>query len=95
LKPALAAVRGPELGVFAMNEGSYYAGHVVAAGNPVDARVRAYLPEEVATARPRYLAVLVTPGFDWRQKYLPELIGLGYRVKAEGANGVVLERQPG
>jgi hypothetical protein len=94
LKPALAEVRGPELGAFAINEGSYYAGHVVAAGNPVDARVRAFLPEELAKsgARPRYLAVLVTPGFAWREKYLPGLEALGYRVKVEGANGLVMER---
>jgi hypothetical protein len=92
LKPALAALRGPELGAFAMDEGSYFAGHVVAAGNPVDPGVRAFLPEEVAQA-PKYLAVLVTPGFEWRGKYLPMLAKAGYRVKVEGANGVVLERR--
>src|SRR5205085_1778857 len=58
IKPALAELRGPELGVFAMDEGSFFAGHVVAAGNPVDSRVRAFLPEEIDAlspdARPRY-----------------------------------------
>jgi hypothetical protein len=74
-----------------MEEGSYYAGHVVAAGNPVDARVRALLPDEVETARPKYLAVLVTPGFDWREKYGGLFARLGYRAIVETRDGAVLE----
>ena len=96
LKPALDKVRGPELAAFAMDEGSYFAGHVVAAGNPVNAAVRAFLPEEMdalpAEARPRYLAVLVTPGFDWRPKYGPRIASWGYRVSSAVENGAVLER---
>jgi hypothetical protein len=96
LKPALDKVRGPELAAFAMNEGSYFAGHVVAAGNPVNAGVRAFLPEEMdafsAEARPRYLAVLVTPGFDWRPKYGPRIAAWGYGVISATENGAVLQR---
>jgi hypothetical protein len=91
LKPALENVRGPDLAAFAMDEASYFAGHVVAAGNPVDPRVRALLPEEVAAARPRYLAVLVTPGFDWRAKYAQPLTALGYRTVAQCPDGALLE----
>lgn len=96
LKPALEKIRGPELAAFAMDEGSYFAGHVVAAGNPVNAAVRAYLPEELdrlaPEARPRYLAVLVTPGFEWRPKYGARIAGWGYRVASAVENGAVLER---
>jgi hypothetical protein len=92
LRPALAEVRGPELAALAMNEGSYYAGHVVAAGNPVDRRVRALLPEEVEAVRPRYLAVLVTPGFDWRSKYAGQLASWGYRAYVETQDGAVFQR---
>jgi hypothetical protein len=82
LKPALARVRGPQLAALAVPEGGYFAGHVVAAGNPVDARVRSLSLEQVAGVRPRHLAVLLTPGFDpaaWRNRYAPELSKLGYR----------------
>jgi hypothetical protein len=95
LKPALAAFRGPSLAVFAMNEASYFAGHVVAAGNPVDPAVRAFLPEELDAmapgARPRYLAVLVTPGFDWRAAYGARIAGWGYRKQQEIPDGAIFE----
>ncbi len=92
LKPSLAAVRGPELGCFAMNEAAYWAGHIVAAGNPVHPEVRAYLPEDLDLSRPRYLAVLVMPGFDWRGHYGARLAALGYRVRKEGVHGALLEK---
>jgi hypothetical protein len=96
LKPALAAVRGPDLAYFGMNEASYWAGHVVAAGNPVHPEVRALLPEDLAAlapaARPRYLAVLVTPGFDWRAHYGPQLAAWGYRAQKETATGALLQK---
>jgi hypothetical protein len=96
LKPALAAVRGPALACFAMNEASYWAGHLVAAGNPVDSRVRALLPEDLdamaSAARPRYLAVLVTPGFDWRARYGRQLAAWGYAERKEGADGALFEK---
>jgi hypothetical protein len=91
LKPELEKVRGPELAAFAMDEASYFAGHVVAAGNPVHPEVRALLPEELSAARPRYLAVLVTPGFDWRSKYGPLLAELGYSPIAETRDGGVYQ----
>ena len=96
LKPALEAVRGPELACFAMNEASYWAGHAAAAGNPVDARVRALLPEDLDTLppadRPRYLAVLVTPGFDWRAHYGARIAGWGYRLRKDGEDGALFEK---
>jgi hypothetical protein len=96
LRPALDAVRGPDLAAFAMDEGSFFAGHVVAAGNPVHPEVRAYLPEEMdalpEATRPRYLAVLVTPGSNWRPKYGARLSGWGYRNRIEVENGAILER---
>jgi hypothetical protein len=95
LKPQLDALRGPDLAAFAMDEGSYFAGHVVAAGNPVDPQVRALLPEDLdAGARPRYLAVLVTPGFDWHPHYAARLAAWGYRTRAETPTGAILERNP-
>jgi hypothetical protein len=98
LKPALDAVRGPDLAAFAMDEGSYFAGHVVAAGNPVDPRVRALLPEELDAlppgSRPRYLAVLVTPGFDWRSRYADRIARWNYQPRVGGASGALFERNP-
>jgi hypothetical protein len=95
LKPQLDALRGPDLAAFAMDEGSYFAGHVVAAGNPVHPEVRALLPEDLdAGARPRYLAVLVTPGFDWHPHYAARLAAWGYRTRVETPTGAILERNP-
>jgi hypothetical protein len=98
LKPSLGAVRGPELAAFAMEEGSFFAGHVVAAGNPVHPEVRALLPEELdalaPAARPRYLAVLVTPGSDWRPHYAAKLSDWGYQARVERQYGALLERNP-
>jgi hypothetical protein len=95
IRPALDAVRGPDLAAFAMDEGSYFAGHVAAAGNPVDPRVRAFLPEDLDAlapdARPRYLAVLVTPGFDWRPHYAARLAAWGYRPRLETPTAALLE----
>jgi hypothetical protein len=95
LKPALARLRGPGLAVLAMNEASYFAGHVVAAGNPVDSSVRAFLPEELdamaPSARPRHLAVLVTPGFDWRAGYAARIASWAYRKQAEIPDGAIFE----
>ena len=96
LKPKLAVLRGPELAVLAFNEGCYFAGHVVAAGNPVEPSVRAWLPEEMdamaPAARPRYLAVLATPGFDWRPGYAVKIAAWGYRERTAGANGAIFEK---
>ncbi len=95
LKPALAKVRGPQLAVLTVPEGGYFAGHVVAAGNPVDVRVRSLSSEELATAGPRHLALLVTPGSeagsDWRARYGPLLSKCGYKVVSETAAGALLE----
>jgi hypothetical protein len=94
LKPAVAAVRGPDLAVFALEDTCFFAGHVVAAGNPVDSRVRAVHAEELdalpPAARPRYLAVFVTPGSDWRSKYGEKLANWAYKTRFEAPNGAVL-----
>jgi hypothetical protein len=96
LRPAVAAVRGPELACFAMNEASYWAGHLAAAGNPIDPRVRALLPEDVEAMapaeRPRFLAVLVTPGFDWRAHYAGQIARWGYTERKGGADGALFEK---
>ena len=96
VKPALDEVRGPDLALFAMDEGSFFAGHIVAAGNPVDPRVRALLPEEMDAlapgARPGHLAVLVTPGSDWRPKYAQKLAIWGYKARLETPNGAIFDR---
>ncbi len=95
VKPALDPVRGPDLAAVAFDEGSYYAGHVVAAGNPVRPEVRALLPEEIealpAGARPRFLAVLAT-GIDWQAKFGERFRAMGYRPRTIGFNGALLER---
>jgi len=100
LKPSLARVRSRGLAILALTDGGYFAGHVVAAGNPVDPAVRALLPEQVAAMpaaeRPAYLAVLFSPGSEgestWRARYAPEWAGWGYRSAREGKSGVLLER---
>jgi hypothetical protein len=60
LKPALALARGPGLVQLEDPEGGYFAGQVVAAGNPVQSAVLALSAEEInaipAGVRPRYLA---------------------------------------
>jgi hypothetical protein len=99
LKPDLAAVRGQDLAVLALTDGGYFAGHVVAAGNPVNPAVRCFLPEQMdallPTQRPRYLAVLFSPGSDaantWRNSVNPTW---GYTPVRDGKYGMLLRRQP-
>jgi hypothetical protein len=97
LKPALARVRGKGLAVLALEDGGYFAGHVVAAGNPVDPAVRALLPDEVAAAAPPNLAVLVTPGSEaagmWKSRYNKQIQGWGYRLIVETKSGALFEKQ--
>jgi hypothetical protein len=98
VKPALAELRGPDLAVFAPDEGSFFAGHVVAAGNPVHPEVRAFVADELdrlePAARPRFLAVLVTPGSDWRPHYAARIATWGYLPRIEIENAAVLEIKP-
>ena len=97
LKPTLQSLPGPELAELALPDGSYFAGHVVAAGNPVRPAVRALLPEQVdaLAGRPRYLAVLLTPGMSpgWLSRYGPQLAAWGYAPALQGAHGVIFERR--
>jgi hypothetical protein len=69
------------------------------AGTRVDPRVRALLREELAALapgeRPKLLAFLVTPGFDWHSKYLAGLTALGYRTRVDGKNPALLELAKG
>jgi len=100
LKPELAQVRNAGLAELAAPEGGYFAGHVVAAGNPVNPAVRSLAPEELdgmaAAERPRYLAVLVAPGTeassDWRSRYGPRFVRWRYRMVSEGKLGAVFQR---
>jgi hypothetical protein len=97
VKPDLAAVRDQDLAVLALTDGGYFAGHVVAAGNPVNPAVRCFLPEQMnalpATRRPHYLAVLFSPGSDgaatWRNSVNPSW---GYTPIREGKYGMLLRR---
>jgi hypothetical protein len=93
LKPYLAKVRGPDLAELALPEAGYFAGHVVAAGNPVDPSVRSLLPEGLEEARPRYLAVMLTPGSPngWRERHRTELSA--YQTLVEFPAGALLERR--
>jgi len=100
LKPALALVRGPDLVELEDPEGGYFTGHVVAAGNPVQSAVLALSAEEIDAisdiVRPRYLALLITPGpvaGGWRLRHKTELERWGYVPLVEGRNGAVFERE--
>ncbi len=101
MKPALESIRGKDLAELALTDGGYFAGHVVAAGNPVNPAVRTLLPEDLdalePNLRPRYLTVLVTPGSEaaagWRSRYGERLASWGYASKAEYAWGALLERK--
>jgi hypothetical protein len=88
LKPELARVRPLGLAHVALEDGGYFAGHVVAAGNPVDPAVRSVLPEELLAlppaVRPRYLAILIPPGSHPRT---PPLEQLGYTPIIKSASG--------
>jgi hypothetical protein len=98
LKPALAAARPHGLAELALPDVSYFAGHVVAAGNPIDPAVGAYLPAAFealpATRRPAFLAVLVTPGNSpgWRGIYAGALARWGYAPAAEGLHGTLYRK---
>jgi hypothetical protein len=100
LKPSLATVRSQGLAVLAMTDGGYFAGQVVAAGNPVNPAVRALLPEQMdalpESQRPAYLAVLFSPGAEgqatWREHYARECERWGYTPVREGKEGLLLRR---
>ncbi|SPE41773.1 membrane hypothetical protein [Candidatus Sulfopaludibacter sp. SbA3] len=100
LKPALSAVRTQGLAVLALTDGGYFAGQVVAAGNPVNPAVRALLPEQMdqlpVTERPAYLAVLFSPGSEgaatWRIRYAPYYARWGYSLVRGGEQGLLLRR---
>lgn len=98
LKPAIAAVRDRGLVELALPDAGYFAGHLVAAGNPVHAAVRSLLVEEIdalpAAQRPPYLAVLFSPGSEpspvLRARYAPQFAKWGYTPAVEGKDGVLL-----
>ncbi|SPF38507.1 membrane hypothetical protein [Candidatus Sulfopaludibacter sp. SbA4] len=101
LKPSLEIFRDKDLALLAVPDGGYFAGHLVAAGNPVHTAVRTLLPEELDAvplyARPRYLAVMVTSGSeaaaDWQSRYRARLANWGYEPRNLGKYGAILERK--
>jgi hypothetical protein len=100
LKPTLDQVRSAGLAELALEDGGYFAGHIVAAGNPVSPGVRSLLSDEIGALppnqRPRYLTVLVTPGSEsassWRDRYIGQIVAWGYHEYATGRFGGVYER---
>jgi hypothetical protein len=99
LKPALASLPPAELSEVALSDGSMFAGHVVAAGNPVRSEVRSTPFEELAVMpaneRPRYLTILQTDESPrtWRAKYVPSVLAWGYRILREGEYGAIFEKK--
>src|SRR5262249_43407254 len=99
LKPILHENAANDMAVLGLPDGGYFAGHPVAAGNPVHTSVRTLLPEDFDTLpealRPRYLAVLVTPGSEvganWRSYYVATIESWGYKSLAEGKYGALLQ----
>jgi hypothetical protein len=94
LKPSLQSTPGNQLAELCLEDGGYFAGHLVAAGNPVRPEVRAVLlPDLNAGSRPHFLAVMVTPGSEaatgWRARYGSKLTGFGYRVRVESRFGAL------
>jgi hypothetical protein len=100
LKPTLQSVPASDLLVIAFTDAGWFAGHVVAAGNPVRVGVRALLGSELPpspdSTRPRYAAILVDSGSeaaaDWRTRYGTQFSAWGYALKVEGRFGALLER---
>lgn len=86
LKPAIATVRTQGLAHLALTDAGYFAGHLVAAGNPVHPEVRSLLPEEVEAVRPLYLVALPTPGAE------PTATPPHYRPLLEGRSGALYRR---
>jgi hypothetical protein len=102
LKPAIQQAAGNGLAELALPDGGYFAGHMVAAGSPVDPAVRSLLPEDIDAlppgTRPRYLVVLVSPGSEvagnWESRYGSKLGGWGYRKLVPGKLGALFEHAP-
>jgi hypothetical protein len=100
LKPEIRAHAGPDLAELALTDGGYFAGHVVAAGSPMNPVVRSLLPEDVealpAATRPQYLVVLVTPGSEaattWESRYGMTIAAWGYRKLTPGKFGALYEK---
>ncbi len=100
LKPALAQARTSSLAVLVYPDWGYFAGHVLAAGNPVHPAVRALdsgdLDALPAAGRPRYLAAMLMPGSvetsTWRLRHAAEFERWGYATAGDSAQGAILER---
>ncbi len=94
LKPSLQAAPANQLAALCLDDGGYYAGHVVAAGNPVRPGVRSVTLADLDRGdRPRLVALMVTAGSEaassWKAKYAPKLTRLGYRVQVETRFGAL------
>lgn len=102
LKPVIRAVSKQDLAVLALTNGGYFAGHVVAAGSPMDPAVRSLLPEEIDALppgeRPHYLVVLLSPGTEafanWESRYGPAIGSWGYKLVIRGKSGALFEWVP-
>jgi hypothetical protein len=101
LKPLLQDSASNNMAILGLPDGGYFAGQIVAAGNPVHTSVRTVLAEEMdalpLAKRPHTLAVLVTPGSEaasaWRSRYNTELVKWGYTPLVEGKYGAILQRK--
>jgi hypothetical protein len=100
LKPALAAVRGDSLALLVHADFGYFAGHILAAGNPVHPEVRTLTLEDLDALppqeRPRYLAAMPAPGTaqaaNWRTLHAAEFARWGYTIAADTGLAAILER---
>ncbi len=100
LKPVLALARESGFDLLALEDGGYFAGHVVAAGFPVNPAIKtislAQLEHLPDAARPEALAVLVTPGSavssGWLDRYGPILAAAGYHARTVSRYGGLLTR---
>jgi hypothetical protein len=100
LKPALAVTRTGSLAVLVYPEWGYFAGHILAAGNPVHPAVRALAAEDLdalpAAGRPRYLAAMLMPGSaessTWRTRRAAEFERWGYSIAGDSGLGAILEQ---
>ncbi len=100
LKPALALARESGFDLLALDDGGYFAGHIVAAGSPVNPAIEtislAQLQRLPDADRPDILAVLVTPGSavssGWLERYGPVLAAAGYHARTVSRYGGLLTR---
>lgn len=100
LEPALAQARTGSLAVLVYPEWGFFAGHILAAGNPVHPAVRALAGEDLdalpAAGRPRYLAAMLMPGSaeasTWPTRHAAEFARWKYSIAGDTGLGAILEQ---